>query len=198
MKHPSEMRVSYFMDARQDLFYAARSLLRQPGFTLFVVLTLGLGIGANSAIFGLLDRLLLSPPPHIRDAGRVVRLLMGETGAGSRFTMSTTSYPAFMDLHNTRSFESLAATSTGSIILGRGADAAAIQGAKVTGGYFQLLGVRPEAGRFFGEEEDRPPRGLQVAVLSHAFWQRRFAADRGALGRDIILNGGRFTILGIA
>jgi putative ABC transport system permease protein len=198
VSHSSGRSVMYLRDARQDLFHAARGLLRQPGFTLFVVLTLGLGIGANSSIFGLLDRLLLSPPPHIRDAGRVVRLLVGERGGDSRFTRSTTSYPVFMDLHNTRSFESLAAASTGPIILGRGVDATALHGGRVTGGYFNLLGVRPEVGRFFGEEEDLPPRGLQVAVLSHAFWQSRFGGDPNALGKEIVLNGGPFTILGVA
>ena len=199
MSDRSEKRAHYLSDARQDLFYAARSLLRQPGFTVFVILTLALGIGANSAIFGLLDRLLLSPPPYIQDADRVVRLMMGESSAGQQFTMPTTSYPTFMDLrNNTRSFASLAATVAGSMVFGRGADATAIEGAKVSGGYFQLLGVRPEAGRFFGEEEDRPPDGLEVAVLSHAFWQRHFAADRAALGREIILDDRPFVVLGIA
>ena len=195
----SDPRASYLADVRQDLLFAARSLWRQPGFTIFVVLTLALGIGANSAIFGLLDRLLLSPPPHIREADRVVRLVMSASFGGSRFTMPTTSYATFQDLRDgVRSFADLAARASGQMVLGRGADAAAIQAAKVTGGYFQLLGVRPAAGRFFGEEEDRPPSGLEVAVLSHAFWRRQFAGDPGVLGRDIVLDGSRFTVAGVA
>ena len=173
--------------------------MRQPGFTFFIVLTLALGIGANSAIFGLLDRLLLSSPPHIRDADQVVRLLLGETIGGSRFSMSTTSYPAYRNLRdNTRSFAGLAAAAAGQMVLGRGADASAIQGAKVTGNYFQLLGVQPHSGRFFGEAEDRPPYGLDVAVLSHAFWRRQLAGDPGAVGRNIVLDGASFTVIGIA
>ncbi|HSF42697.1 MAG TPA: ABC transporter permease [Thermoanaerobaculia bacterium] len=195
----SDQRTNYLADARQDLFYAARSLLRQPGFTVFVVLTLALGIGANSAIFGLLDRLLLSPPPHIQDPDRVVRLLMGQSGASSRFTMSTTSYPTFLDLRdNVRSFEGLAAVAARPMVLGRKGDATAVRGAKVTGGYFRLLGVRPESGRFFGEEEDRAPSGLEVAVLSHAFWQSQLAGDRGAVGREVILDDRPFVVVGIA
>ncbi|HKV13287.1 MAG TPA: ADOP family duplicated permease [Thermoanaerobaculia bacterium] len=190
---------NHLADARQDLFYAARGLVRQPGFTFFIVLTLALGIGANSAIFGLLDRLLLSSPPHIRDADQVVRLLLGETIGGSRFSMSTTSYPAYRNLRdNTRSFAGLAAAAAGQMVLGRGADASAIQGAKVTGNYFQLLGVQPHSGRFFGEAEDRPPYGLDVAVLSHAFWRRQLAGDPGAVGRNIVLDGASFTVIGIA
>jgi putative ABC transport system permease protein len=193
------MRVSYLADARQDLFYAARSLVRQPGFTVFVVLTLALGIGANSAIFGLLDRLLLSPPPHIQDAERVVHLVVGESGGGPRFTMVSTSYATFADLRDeTRSFAGLAATATGPATFGHGADVTAVETAKVTGGYFQLLGVHPAAGRFFGEEEDRPPDGAEVVVLSHAFWQRQFAGDPAVLGREIVLGNRPFGVIGIA
>ena len=192
----SAQQTTYLADARQDLSYAARSLLRQPGFTVFVILTLALGIGANSAIFGLLDRLLLSPPPHIQDADRVVRLLMGP---GGRFTMSTTSYPVFQDLrNNVRSFESVAAATTGQMILGRGGDATAVQGAKVSGGYFRLLGTRPALGRFFGEEEDQPAGAVEVAVLSHSFWREQLAGDPGALGREIILNDRPFVVIGVA
>ncbi|HSJ76452.1 MAG TPA: ABC transporter permease, partial [Gemmatimonadales bacterium] len=192
-------RASYLADVWQDLFYATRALWRQPGFTVVAVLTLALGIGANSAIFSLLDRLLLSAPPHIQAADRVVRLLMGESGAGPRFAMSTTSYATFVELqNNTRSFSDLAATTTGSVVLGQGGDATAIQGAKVTGNYFRLLGTQPAAGRFLGEEDDRLPSGLEVVVLSHAFWRRQLAGDPGALGREIILDDRPFVIVGIA
>jgi predicted permease len=195
---------SWVADTRRDLLYAVRGLSRQPGFTVFVVLTLALGIGANSAIFGLLDRLLLSPPPHVREAGRVVHLLFGEQGSGSGSARYTTSYPSFRDLQalqgpgGSTPFESLAAVTAGTMVFGRGADATAIQGSKATGRYFDLLGVRPEAGRFFGEEEDRAPDGLDVAVLSHELWQSRLGGSRAVIGRTIVLDGRPFLVLGIA
>ena len=149
-------------------------------------------------MFGLLNRLLLSPPPYVRDPDQVVHLLLGQSVGGSQFMMPTTSYPTFTDLRDVPSFEHLAATTTGPVILGRGADATAIAGAKVSGSYFQLLGAQPLLGRFFGEEEDLPPSGLQVAVLSHPFWREQLGGDPKTLGREIVLDGAPFVVIGVA
>ncbi len=199
MRRRGNDHTHHFTGLRQDIVYAARSLRRQPAFTLFVTLALALGIGANSAIFGLLDRLLLSAPPHVRDAGRVVRLMVTEGGEGPRFTMSSTSYATFADLsHAVRSFESIAASAPGPLVFGRGRSAMSVHGAKVSGTYFELLGALPETGRFLVAEDDRPPAGLDVAVISYSFWQSQLGGDSGAVGRGIDLDGSRYSIVGIA
>ena len=192
-------RRDLFEEARQDLAHALRSLARQPGFALLAVLTLALGIGANSALLGLLDRLFLSPPPHVADAGRVVHLAFEHAMGGERYAMSTTSYATFRDLEGgTDAFEALAAAASGDLVLGSGAEAAAIRGAKVSGRFFELLGARPAHGRFFREPEDRSPAGQAVAVLGHAFWRHRFGADPAAVGREIVLDGEPFEVIGVA
>lgn len=188
------------MSLALDLRYALRGLRRQPAFAASAVLTLALGIGANSAMFGLVDRLLLSAPPHIAQPERVVRfdLQVGDED-GARYTMSTTSYPAFADVRDhTRSFTAVAAVSGRQMVYGRGASATAVASAQVSGSYFALLGVRPALGRFFGEDDDRPPSGSAVAVLSHAFWKRELAGDRAVLGREIVLDRATYTVIGVA
>lgn len=191
---------SWLADGGRDLLLALRGARRRPAFTLFVVLTLGLGIGANSAMFGILDRLLLSPPPYVEDPGRVARLLIeGSPRNGARTTMYTVSYPDFVDLRDqTRSFSHIAAVSTRQMILGRGEEARPVVGAKVSGGYFGLLGARPALGRFFGEEEDQPPAGTPVAVVGHGFWERELDASPEALGRPVVLDGTAYTVIGVA
>src|SRR5215208_1407788 len=186
--------------AARDLGYAARGLRREPLFTAGVIVTLALGLGANAAMAGLLDRLLLRPPPHVRDAGRVARVAVEHTGRDGRpYAMGTMSYPEFEDLRTlARAFEEVAAARADKVTLGSGADAAQVRAELVSGGYFRLLGTRPALGRFFGEDEDRAPAGTPVVVLSHDFWRRQFGADRAALGSTVRLDGGEFTVVGIA
>jgi putative ABC transport system permease protein len=190
---------AWLQDFWRDLALAVRGLRRRPGFALFVIATLGLGVGANSAMFGLLDRLLLSPPPYIARPGQVSRLLVDQSSSrGTKLTMSTTSYASFVDLRDgTRSFSRVAAASTGPMIMGRGEGAHAVKSAKVSGGYFALLGVHAIRGRLFGEEDDRPPAGNPVAVLAYGFWQRSFGGDAAALGSRIELDGRPFTVIGV-
>src|SRR5687768_12549805 len=192
-------RRDFLEEARQDLGHALRSLARQPGFALLAVLTLALGIGANSALLGLLDRLFLGPPPHVADARRVVHLAFEHAMGGERFAMSTTSYATFRDLEGgTAAFEGLAAAASGDLVVGSGAEATAIRGAKVSGRFFELLGARPARGRFFGAPEDRPPTGQAVAVLGHAFWRHRLGADPAVVGSEIVLDGEPFEVIGVA
>ena len=189
----------WLADGGRDLLLALRAARRQPAFTLFIVLTLGLGIGANSAMFGILDRLLLSPPPYVTEPEALARVLVERTPRdGARFSMSTVSYPAFIDLSGASSFSAVAAATTGNVILGRGEAARPVLGGKVSGGYFALLGARPLLGRFFSDEEDQPPAGTAVAVVGHTFWKRDLGGEASALGREIVVNGVPYTVIGVA
>ena len=183
----------------QDLRFAARSLAKSPGLTLAAILTLGLGIGANSAAFGVVDRLFFRPPAHVVDPDRVVRLNVTRTQPPfGTSTYSIATFPRYADLRDhARMLSSVAAYAGGGFSLGRGTGAQQVTGELVTASFFPLLGVQPERGRFFTAEEDRKG-GERVAVLSHEFWQRQFAGDPDVLGKTLQLNAGVYTIIGVA
>jgi predicted permease len=193
-------RVSGWFDVLgQDLRYALRGLRRSPGFAATVIVTLAIGIGANATMFGIVDRLMLRAAPHVRDADRLHRVFYTATVPGvGELTSDTRSYPDVLDLRSTGAFEGVAAVFSRDLSLGSGADAVPVRVLTSTASLFPLLGVTPYAGRFFSEEEDRPPMGRHVVVLSHRFWQQRYGGDRAVLGRAIELQGVPFTIIGIA
>src|SRR6266568_4463435 len=183
----------------QDLRYALRTLTRSPGLSLAAVLTLGLGIGANSAMFGVVDRLFLRPPAHVVDPDRVVRLYVTTMmpGYGTN-TMPIGTYPRYEDLRDhARSF-AVAAYGRGSFSLGLGPQAETVKARLVTASFFSVLGVRPKLGRFFGADEDSVGRAAHVAVLSREFWVRRFGADRAILGKTLQLGHNVYTVIGVA
>ena len=183
-----------------DLRYALRTLARSPGLSLAAVLTLGLGIGANTAMFGVVDRLFFRPPAHVVDPNRVARLYVTTTmppfGTNS---MSIGTYPRYQDFRDrARSFTAVAAYGGAHLSLGLGAQAEGVTGRLVTASFFSLLGVRPELGRFFGADEDSLGHAAHVAVLSREFWQRRFGADRAILGKTLQLGRNVYTVIGVA
>jgi hypothetical protein len=182
----------------QDLRFALRSLRTRPGFTVTVVLTLALGIGANAAVFDVLDRLLFRPPAHVRDASHVVRLYLTLTsGPGHSYTSAITSYGVFRDLRdNTHTFTSLAAFHESEFSVGRGLEAEKLRGALVSHSYFPLLGVSPVLGRFFGADEDRIG-AFPVAVVSYGYWQRRLGGDPAVLGKPLRVGPDAYTIVGV-
>ena len=182
-----------------DIRYAFRTFRREPTFVAGIALTFGLVIATNAAMFGLVRRLMLAPPPGVQDAERVVRVATTLTADdGSVFTMETTSYPAFRDLATLdRAFAAVAAVSADSVTIGEGADLAEVPAVKVSGRYFAVLGVRAAAGRLFGPADDALPNGNDVVVLSHAFWQRRFAGEASAIGQQLVVDGQRLTIVGV-
>jgi len=183
----------------QDIRYALRGFARSPGFTLAVVVTLALGIGANTTMFGVLDALLLRPPRYVQDPDDVVRVYIRQTSRWSgTFTTTTTSVPTYEALRaGVPGFASTAALIERELGLGRGAEARAVKVAAVSHTYFPMLGVRPAFGRFFGAEEDRP--GVQgTAVLGHGFWQARFSGDSAVLGRALPIGRGTYTVTGVA
>ena len=182
-----------------DIRYAFRTFRREPTFVAGIVLTFGLVIGTNAAMFGLVRRLMLAPPPGVQDAERVVRVATTlTTDDGSVFTMESTSYPAFRGLAALdRAFDAVAAVSTDSVTAGEGAELIEVPAVKASGQYFAALGVKAAAGRLFGPPDDELPNGNDVVVLSHAFWQRRFAGDASAVGQQLVVDGQRLTIIGV-
>lgn len=187
------------MSLLTDTRYALRTFRREPVFVAGVVLTFGLVIGTNAAMFGLVQRFMLAPPSGVRDAERVMRVATTLTADdGTAFTMETTSYPAFRDLATLdRAFDAVAAVSADSVTTGEGADLVEVPAVKASGQYFAVLGVRPAAGRLFGPSDDALPNGNDVVVLGHAFWQRRFAGQPGAVGQELVVDGQRLTIIGV-
>jgi predicted permease len=180
----------------QDLAYVARQLRRSPGFTIAVLLTFALGIGANATMFGVIDRMLLRPPAFVKEPDNVVTLVAGRDQA---FGQRTANYPVYRALRdNAAAFERVAATAGVSVPLGRGEGAQNVSGLLATATYFPMLGVSPALGRFFREDEDQPPMGAAVVVLSYGFWQRQFAGATDAIGRTLILGDRLFTVIGVA
>jgi predicted permease len=180
-----------------DYRHALRSLIHDPVLTVFIVVTLSLGVGANITAFGLVDRLLLRGPAHVVDAGRVVRLY-GEVdfrGRGLR-TSSYIPYAAYLQFREIGSFERVGAYTVGERAVGSGTDARRLRVGQVLGGFFPLLGVEPVAGRLFDDGEDAAAAGEQ-AVLAHDLWQSRYGGDAGVLGQAIRVDDVAHTIVGV-
>jgi putative ABC transport system permease protein len=177
----------------QDLRYGARILIRKPGFTLIVVFTLALGIGANTAIFSVINALILSSS-SIEDSGSVAAIWRTPI---DRRTEGYVSYPELQDWQNrNQSFDLIAAYKPNGFILLSDEQAELIQGMRVTANFLSLLRIHPLRGRDFQPEEEK--RNAQpVVILSYEFWQNRFGGDDAALGRQLSLNGKLFTVIGI-
>ena len=177
-----------------DLRGALRSLVRSPGFTFVAVVTLALGIGANSAIFTVINALLVRPLPY-PDAGRLVRLWEIRPQIGQ--DRSSVSPGEFHDWREKSAcFDRLAAVDYRDANLTGGGEPETLEIARVSADWFPMLGLRPALGRFFGPDEDRPEHD-RVVVLSHALWQRRFGGEPGVVGTDILLDGEPRRVVGI-
>ncbi|MGH7555865.1 MAG: ABC transporter permease, partial [Longimicrobiales bacterium] len=184
----------------QEVRHAWRSIRRAPAFALAVVLTLGLGVGANAVMFGLIDQLLLRAPRHVRDADRLEWLNITQTFQSlGRVTQRSTTYPDYANVRdNARTLEQAAASFTTSASTGRGMNATSVQRTLATGNFFEVLGVAPLLGRFFVPEDDAAPGGERVAVISHGFWRRYFGGRSEALGATLHFVGEPFTVVGVA
>lgn len=185
----------------EDVRYAIRALLRSPAFAITVVLTFALGIGANAAMFGIIDRVLLRGPDHVVAPDRVMRLYITNlhevSGPQTSADFGYVSYAVLRD--QARTLERVAAyTSTRFATLGEGAQSQSVNVAYATWDFFRLVGARPELGRFFSSDEDRPPTGERVVVLGHDLWQRTFRGDSSVLGTTARLFGISHAIVGIA
>jgi putative ABC transport system permease protein len=176
-----------------DVRFGFRMLFKKPGFTLVAVLTLALGIGANSTIFSLVNAVLLRPLP-VEEPDRVVSVYatFQDQTRSSRF-----SYPNYLDYRDrSESLAGLAAQTSTPLTLGLADGSEPVLGQIVSGNFFTLLGVRARLGRVFTQEEDRAG-AERVVVVSHSFHQRRFPAEPDLIGKTIYLNGDPFTVVGV-
>ncbi|MBV9924269.1 MAG: ABC transporter permease [Acidobacteria bacterium] len=176
----------------QDLRFGVRMLWKRPGFTAVVVLTLALGIGANTAIFSVVNGVLLRPLPY-RTADRLVFL----SEWSQQVPNMSVSYPNFLDWQaQTTSFEALAAFRSNGFVLTGAGEPERLTAREVSQQFFPALGVAPALGRDFLPEEDKTG-GAKTVILSHGLWQRRFGGDPGVLGRGLMLNNESYTVVGI-
>jgi predicted permease len=181
----------------QDARHAMRGFARGPVFALTAILSLAIGVGATTAIFSLVNALLLSPPPGIGEPERLVSV--GRTNQGRGFdNMSYANYVDYRDGSTALSGLAAMQYSPRSLSLAGPDGGEAVEGSIVSGNFFYVLQVRPALGRFFLAEEDRTPRSHPVVVLSHSFWRDRFDSDPDVVGRGIVLNGSSFTVVGVA
>ncbi len=179
----------------QDLRYALRQLRRSPGFTTVIILTLALGIGANTAIFSVVHGVLLNPL-HYEEPGRLV--VVGEVNLKTGGDPFDVSYANFADWkRETSSFEELAAFGSRTVTLTGGDEPSRLRSATVTPALFRLLGVRPELGRVLADAEEVDGRGERVVLLSHRIWQSFFGSDTSVAGRTVTLNGEPHTVIGV-
>jgi putative ABC transport system permease protein len=180
----------------QDLRYGVRMLMKNPSFTAIAVLTLALGIGANTAIFSVVNAVLLQPLPYAQ-ADELVSIY--NTSGGETRWRWPLSPKAYLNLKNRSSISTdVAALSNKGwpANFTDGTEPERLQGFRVSANLFSLLGITPQKGRAFLSEEDRPGKS-RVVVLSHELWQRRFAADPQIIGQALTLNGDSYTVIGV-
>ncbi|HXW92454.1 MAG TPA: ABC transporter permease [Terriglobales bacterium] len=186
----------------QDLRYGLRILAKNPGFTAIAVITLALGIGANTAIFTLLDQLLLRRLP-VREPEQLVQLQFSgaDTGRASSYGGSPAdyfSYPMYRDLRDqNRVFAGVLATDSTQVGVEWHNQADLANTELVSGNYFEVLGVRPALGRLLVQSDDLVTNANPVVVLGFAYWQRKFGAEAGVLNQILLINGHPFTVIGI-
>ncbi len=183
---------------QKDLRYALRGLRRSPGFTATVVLTLGLGIGANAAMFGVIDRLMFRPFPFLRDPGRVHRIYLINETRGRTEISSGFEYARYLDMKRwTSSFSQFAGFAQRSLAVGVGDAARERPVAVVNASFFDFFDLRPALGRFFVAAEDSTPRGAPVAVLGYRFWMSEFGG-RNVLGQVLQVRNVPCIVIGVA
>ena len=176
----------------QDLPYAFRQLRKSPGFTLAAILTLAMAIGANAAVFGVLNGLILRPL-NVPQAQSLYGL---ERASDKDMTQS---YPDYLDLRERNSsFDDLAAFSVPQVALDTGENPSLVWGMETSGNYFDTLRIQPYLGRFFHASDEHGPNSAPYIVLSYAYWHSLFHDDRGVIGRTVQVNKHPFTILGVA
>ena len=185
----------------QDIRFALRMILKNPGFSAIAALSLALGIGANTTIFTVVNAILLNPLP-VTDISTLVQ--MDTVDSKTMVTQANAtklgmSYPNFQDYARLNQvFTGLTCLSGGPLTWSGGAEPKQLNGLLVSANYFDLLGVQPSAGRFFLPDEDKKPGGNNVVVLSYSLWSDRFGADANVVGKPITLNATSYTVIGVA
>lgn len=179
-----------------DIRYVLRTLRRSPAFTVAAVLTLALGIGANTTIFSVVSAVLLRPPAQVREPDRLVHLFTSDY-SGPRYGAS--SYADYLDFREgATGLSGLAAFAPSPLNFSTGGRASRVWGEEVSSNYFTVLGVAPALGHTFIPDAERTRRAEPVAVLSYSLWRSAFGADSGVVGREVRVNGYPFTVIGVA
>ncbi len=187
-----------FTGVLDEIRTALRGFLASPLFTTVAVLSLALGIGANTAIFSLIDQVILQPLP-VKRPGELVQIFQQGSHYGSNSGPRMTSYPMYKDFRDASPvFDGvLARRELGMTVTFNGA-AERTQGELVSGNYFEVLGVKPHLGRVFTPDDDKTKSGHPLAVLSYDYWQTRFASDRAILNQQILVNNHKLTVIGVS
>src|SRR3954453_23507781 len=189
----SSRRQNFIGDIAQDVRYGLRTMAKNPVFTLIAVLALALGIGANSAIFSVVNGILLRPLPY-KNPHQLVVIWENATHLG--FPKNTPSPANFLDWQKQSTvFSGMAAFAERSFNLTGVGEPERLEGRRVSANLFDLLGVKPIIGRTFVPEEDQP--GTKVALLNESLWKRRFGSDPSVIGRALNLNGESYTVVGV-
>ena len=197
--HRDARGVALLDAVRQDLRYAMRTLRLTPGFTLAVIITLGLGIGATAGIFSVIDRLMFRPPAMLHDPGSVSRVYKRYDVRGREFIDGSFEYRRYVDVAQwTSSFSQAAAYQDAWMAVGVGQDASEMLVSRATASLFAFFDARPALGRFYSASEDTPPAGALVAVLSYPYWQSHYGGRSDILGSAIQVGAGTYTIIGVA
>src|SRR6185503_7723369 len=186
---------------RQDLRYAIRTLASSRGLTIVAVVSLALGIGANTTIFTFINGLLLRPP-MVHEPDRLLEVWQHNTtrgsGIGSDMQLSFPEYEYYRDHNNTFSELGAFTGETPPVIWTRAGEGETLRAALVSSNFFSILGIQPALGRGFLPADGPAATAAPVVVLSHALWQQRLASDRAIVGKTLTLNGRDYTVVGVA
>ena len=187
-----------FSNLRADVQYALRSMRKSPVFTSVVILSFALGIGANTAIFTLVDRVLLRMLP-VKEPDRLVALAGRGDHYGSNQGRNALSYPMYLDfVRENQVFDGLLARQDTAFSVADGGSTERVPGELVSGNYFEVLGVGAALGRVFTAADNVTRSGHPLAVLSYDYWQTRFAANPSVIGRTIRVNNYPLTVIGVS
>jgi putative ABC transport system permease protein len=177
----------------QDLRFGFRRLIKTPGFALIAILSLALGIGANTAVFSLVNLILFRPLP-VADSEKVVSV----SAVGRNGEIAAFSYPNYLDFRDRNEVLSgLLGSRFTYMSLSRNGNNERVWGNLVSGNYFDVLGVKPALGRTFLPEEDKTRLSHPVVVISHSLWQTRFGAGPSVIDNDVLINGRKFKVIGV-
>ncbi|HEY2377869.1 MAG TPA: ABC transporter permease [Gemmatimonadaceae bacterium] len=193
------MTANVWLDTiERDLRFAARSMRRAPGFTIAVVVTLALGIGANAAMFSLVDRLLFRPPALLTSPNRVHHIYTAQTVRGNEAIGSYGPYARYADFaKSTTSFDLTTGVAQEDLAVGIGDASREMHIGIVSASFFKFFDAPPALGRYFGADEDTPPNGSAVAVASYARWQTEYGGSRAVLGTKVQIGSVLYTIIGV-
>lgn len=192
-------RAAWWENVAQDARYVVRGMARQPLLTLTIVLTMAVGIGAATSMFGLMRHLLFQPPPHVVQPKQVAKLYeRAEAPDAPPRARSGWPYPFFERLRAAATGMQLAGYVEDAVPVGEGLGARRVPATFVSAGFWSLMGVRPVLGRFQTDAEAHPTSGARVAVLGYRLWRREYDGDTGVVGRVIRVKGFPYEIIGVA